>query len=904
MKVDTNLENSNKMICDNINDIKLLGRWKSSIYMLKWLRDLLDSIIIKVKNSGNNVDMTNEEIKQSVKYIKENAKYRGLREFHGLLQISSSHYTNDEFWSETIMVKYLEYLYKIRKFVKDEFNLNILSNLEDFPYELDELSRKYYKQIKERIELENNEKLKKDIYYIIKKKTIILEWDIFYEITFTWLSNKNNKSDRFIGFTNIDIFDNYAVELSFIKDSINIFDKEIQIFIIKNYEISIRPDAELSNFAKILWYNDLKIRRWDINYNTVMKFIKEYWLSLVDILWNEFLYNTLKSQIRTDLQSWIILNVFEKTRTFINSNKDWSNIIRYLLFNLNRRIINDQYSLTPCNYLSNLNLSIYSKPFDNTPFTFFPIWHTSRLLDLMKCIDYKNREDELLAKYVINNAETNGKLYTNIDELKEKFSDIDNLIKKYNAKLRSGHKNEWIVINGNLLYIKSYEDNVLDVIKKFTELSSEWLQNYSNFIDRRLFELNFNIDDQNKENILKNLFLYSKIALIYWSAWTWKTRLIEYISGVFSSYNKLYVTQTRTALGNLKRRVKFEKKDFITVNQATKKSYKCDILFIDESSTISNKDIQKILCSWNIEYEYLVVVWDTYQIESIRFGNWFSIAENIFDKFTYHLDNTHRTEDQSLLKFWNKTRKLDSDLIEYISQEKYWCVLNDDIFKKYSEDEVILCLNYDGIYWINSINNYMQINNINKWLEIRDKIYKIWDPIVFNDFANNYDRFWYTIYNNLKWNIFNIKDEWNYIDFYIWLKIALTSLDVWWTIELVNIESSDFDSIIKFPIYKKKITLWEDEDNEEEISEIHIVPFDIAYAMSIHKAQWLEYESVKIVITDEIEEKITHNIFYTAITRAKKYLKIYSSPEVLNSIISKMTLNNSINDISIIKNKL
>lgn len=571
MKVDINLENSNKMICDNINDIKLLGRWKSSIHMLKWLRDLLDSIIIKVKNSGNNVDMTNEEIKQSVKYIKENAKYRELRDFHALLQISSSHYTNDEFWSETIMVKYLEYLYKIRKFVKNEFNLNILHNLNEFPYELDELSKKYYKQINEKIELENIEKPKKGIYYIIKKKTIILEWNIFYEITFTWLSNKNNKSDRFIGFTNIDIFDNYAVELSFIKDSINIFGKEIQIFIIKNYEISIRPDAELSNFAKILWYNDLKIRRWDINYNTVMKFIKEYWLSLVDILWNDFLYNTLKSQIRTDLQSWIILSVFEKTRTFINSNKDWSNIIRYLLFNLNRRIINDQYASNPCNHLSNLNLSIYSKPFDNTPFTFFPIWHTSRLLELMKCIDYKNREDELLAKYVINNAENNWKLYTNIDELKEKFSDIDNLIKKYNAKLRWGHKNEWIVINGNLLYIKSYEDNVLDVIKKFTELSLEWLQNYSNFIDKRLFELNFNIDDQNKENILKNLFLYSKIALIYWSAWTWKTRLIEYISGVFSNYNKLYLTQTRTALGNLKRRVKFEKKDFITVNQATKK---------------------------------------------------------------------------------------------------------------------------------------------------------------------------------------------------------------------------------------------------------------------------------------------------------------------------------------------
>ena len=36
---------------------------------------------------------------------------------------------------------------------------------------------------------------------------------------------------------------------------------------------------------------------------------------------------------------------------------------------------------------------------------------------------------------------------------------------------------------------------------------------------------------------------------------------------------------------------------------------------------------------------------------------------------------------------------------------------------------------------------------------------------------------------------------------------------------------------------------------------------------------------MKIVITNETEERITHNIFYTAITRAKENLKIYWSPE-------------------------
>ncbi len=64
------------------------------------------------------------------------------------------------------------------------------------------------------------------------------------------------------------------------------------------------------------------------------------------------------------------------------------------------------------------------------------------------------------------------------------------------------------------------------------------------------------------------------------------------------------------------------------------------------------------------------------------------------------------------------------------------------------------------------------------------------------------------------------------------------------------------------------------------------MPFQLAYAVSIHKAQGLEYNSVKIVIPNNNSEKITHGIFYTAITRAKEKLKIYWSPETMEKIIS------------------
>ena len=50
------------------------------------------------------------------------------------------------------------------------------------------------------------------------------------------------------------------------------------------------------------------------------------------------------------------------------------------------------------------------------------------------------------------------------------------------------------------------------------------------------------------------------------------------------------------------------------------------------------------------------------------------------------------------------------------------------------------------------------------------------------------------------------------------------------------------------------------------------------------------------MITNEIEERITHNIFYTAITRKKKKLLIYWSPETEKAVLERMTIKNSHKD--------
>ena len=83
---------------------------------------------------------------------------------------------------------------------------------------------------------------------------------------------------------------------------------------------------------------------------------------------------------------------------------------------------------------------------------------------------------------------------------------------------------------------------------------------------------------------------------------------------------------------------------------------------------------------------------------------------------------------------------------------------------------------------------------------------------------------------------------------------------------------------------KRRVERDSDADYSEEI-----VPFQIAYAVSIHKAQGLEYESVKVVITEDVDERISHNIFYTAITRTTDRLKIYMSKESNQGVLYSLT---------------
>ena len=192
------------------------------------------------------------------------------------------------------------------------------------------------------------------------------------------------------------------------------------------------------------------------------------------------------------------------------------------------------------------------------------------------------------------------------------------------------------------------------------------------------------------------------------------------------------------------------------------------------------------------------------------------------------------------------------------------------------------------------INRFLQGNNKSVGIQWGVHIYKVNDPILFNES----ERFSPIIYNNLKGRIIDIERYNDRIQFDIEIYKSINELDVWgYDLELIG-NSDNGNSVIRFWVYE-----FDNTDEDDSMSSESIVPFQVAYAVSIHKAQGLEYNSVKIVITDEVEERITHNIFYTAITRAKEKLKIYWTPETENKILSNLSIGSNRKDIALLSTK-
>lgn len=897
------INNTDKAICRHLDQVNDLSRGVVSQDILTRLLDLVEHIMLRFYSENEYIDDSEENINSAIEYIQTNHDLKQLYRFHHFLQTITAYYTLDEDNSERLMLKYYRYLIEIKNLAKHHLGLYILHNLYKFPLDLDKSLQEYYTKIATKIDkysiqtdCDNNR------YYIEKIKPFFMREQIYFEVTFTPANDWHNKTNRLIAFTKLPIMSNYAAKFHLINESIEILGTTMPISVINAWEISIRS-CEFKNFMSLITGELVNVPMRE--QRTICSFLTRTGYTLSELMnFPDDAYNQVTSRWKMASDTSVFINQLDYCRNIIMNNCSGQNVLRYLLYSMDNVIIKNQRGDNKNSSLSNLYLQYGCLPFEEMPFFNSLIKHPPKLNAVFNCIPLYNRQHEILARKVKINTEVKGRLFTPVAELDKGFNNIPELVEKFRENLYYKHRDRAkLVIENEQIYINGYKEDTCNIIKELCELSESGIPNYSEDVDLWLKTSDYEIDCDEKKGILAQMFAESKVAIIYGSAGVGKSTLINHVAHYFEGKNKLFLAHTNPATDNLRRRIDADNSEFSTIASFTKKNIlpaEYDLLVIDECSTVSNEAMVAVLNK--AIFKVLLLVGDTYQIDSIQFGNWFSAVQYfITQKSVFELTKPYRTENKYLLELWYNVRKMEDDTQSLINKRSLSLKVNTTLLTTINPNEAILCLNYDGLYGINNMNRFLQQNNPMPPFYWGIQCYKVNDPVLFLES----NRFSPLIYNNMKgWivgiEIVDSETANEHIVFDVKLEKKIDEEEaIWYNLQILP-ESTNENTVVRFAVHKTKST---DEDDDSSTSRT-IVPFQLAYAVSIHKSQGLEYDSVKIVITDEVDELITHSIFYTAITRARKELHIYWTPEVEANVITRIKPRDMSEDIELLRKYL
>lgn len=200
-------------------------------------------MFIYSKETGDILTDEYLSIQKAKHYIQSKGKFHSLRIFQEWLLQVASHYTPDAEHAERLMLKYYEHLLRI-KILLNKYGINILENLEKFPLNTDFFFQEYYIKISQQIEaVGKSNDIDSERYYIQTIKPFFVNHKPFYEITFIHANDHENKFDRIIGFSSLDILPNFAVKFKISENFIQALDHKIPI---KLYRIGC-PLLEIAN---------------------------------------------------------------------------------------------------------------------------------------------------------------------------------------------------------------------------------------------------------------------------------------------------------------------------------------------------------------------------------------------------------------------------------------------------------------------------------------------------------------------------------------------------------------------------------------------------------------------------------------------------------------------------------
>lgn len=434
--IDEKIRELDDILCENIDLIDFKSRAFVAQNLLQHTRNLLEYVAIKAYSLKNPVVNDGYNIKTAaLNFIAQDQKFLFMRKFHDYLQESVSHYTPDNDGAERLTIKYYEYYVILRDFVKRQYGLEILHNLEKFPVNQDKTVIGYYREVQRCLDdiYHQPGQFERDRFYVMRSKPVTVDGRILYENTLIPANDAASKFDRFIAFSSFMIADHYAIRAVLYKENINVQHQIMPVIILDRYEVAIRP-CELNNFARIFGYRiDMSGKL--AEYKGLMEFLTKTGLSLTEfMMMPDNQYELIWQGITAKSKSIKFQDPFNEARDIVRAGKPGCNIVRYLAQIMRNKVLKDQYYYEPCGSLSDLRLSFGCIPFDKMPFATSLKDHNPEIADVFASIPVKGREHELLSKYLQTNTSSYGHLYTSRDDLKD-FHNLDSLISTYNSRL-------------------------------------------------------------------------------------------------------------------------------------------------------------------------------------------------------------------------------------------------------------------------------------------------------------------------------------------------------------------------------------------------------------------------------------------------------------------------------------
>ena len=378
------IEERNKDICDSIDRLEIEDETRESISR-KILQPLEDFCVATLLLNAISHGLETPRLIDAYEIALLYRRTKFLNEFLKSLKYLQRRIPKDG-QNERLMLKYYDYLWDIRKLLKDKHEISILNNLEKFPTHMDTEDNEYYSMVATAINktIHKSAAFNKSRYFIEKKTPFFIEGERYYELTLQLSGKYASKFNRIIAYSKENINTDYTIQIAYLKGYVQLWEKPSEIKVITDWKVSIDP-AILNKFATIL-NKELKIKSNFGEYTSLMNFLKQTGMNLLDIVdLRDSKFKSIIEKIYTNKNTSYFKNILIDLHEQFNihSRIYGKNIIRYILLRLKEEIIeNIIRNPEEKKVFFNKNLQISPKciPFENKPFLYN--LHGSKLISL------------------------------------------------------------------------------------------------------------------------------------------------------------------------------------------------------------------------------------------------------------------------------------------------------------------------------------------------------------------------------------------------------------------------------------------------------------------------------------------------------------------------------------------